>query len=64
MGRLMSWGLLSLHTVPFHTIPGSNLGSRKQKLQPPNSGLGNNYINLPYRYIEKKSVWRVVKYNT
>jgi hypothetical protein len=50
----MPLGLLRLHTVPFHPISGSNLGSRKQKLQPPSSGLGNKDINLPLLECQKE----------
>ena len=39
----------------FHTIPGSNLGSRKQKFQPSNSGLGNKYIDFPLSECQKKN---------
>ena len=63
MGRLMSWGVTQPPHCTFYPIPGSNLGSRKQKLQPSNSGLGNKHTNLTVSECQKKkSVWRVVKY--
>ena len=47
-------GYSSLHIATFHTIPGSNLGSRKQKLQPSNSGLGNKYIQFTLSVYQKE----------
>jgi len=50
----MPLGLLRLHTVPFHPISGSNLGSRKQKREPSSSGLGNKHINLTLLECQKE----------
>jgi hypothetical protein len=52
-GLIGALGLLCLHTVTFHPTPGSNPGSRKQKLQQRSNGLGNKDIKLTYRNVNR-----------